>query len=635
MEALGTMSSTVKIDNSMSMEEQINLLSISLNTITAVNEFIPVNYTKINYLELLKSDLKESAGLYSQAIGRIQLRDIPNSYKNKTSLLGINLAHEYGHHVYGSILKSNDPELIDKMESLIAKMGDSFCNKDHSKLKKTINKNNKAYDSTMEYLSSPTEMFARAFSGMVLKDVESCYEKGTCFGYNFTVKELESFESELKDLCAAYSNKILSKDKINDTDLFKHLDDKTKAIICKNESILFNKHIAEAQSDVSSKKNIDAETTLRKKTYHGLMKNISKEARNDFRYNPETDVRMEASYEELVNNFSTMTPNEAYNKNKSLEEEKRLILQELHTYAIGRTGSHREDLLRRLNNVNVEIKALDSTGIKNSKDYTYYSKLKDKENSINSFLNSFDVTSEGKFYSPLERTKLVQYIKGKIVDKYECKLTDVQSEINNFENYYNSLKTKSRHPVESYSCGDVSKKNAVFRYNTNLFAKTYNNGYKDEFIENVQAHQSARYDIDGYKKVLDVNHPKMVNCRDIIDDTWQNINQSMTVYKYINETMHKKVKDKMLAKVPFYKEKDTDKQKEMDMENKTELSADEMIDKLLKEASEKQNEPVSSNLSAEANKQIDKLLAECYTKENAKCDDVEIGNFEHSNEMEF
>lgn len=635
MDALGAMSSTVKIDNSMSMEEQINLLSVSLNTITAVNEFIPVNYMKINNLELLKTDLSASAGLYSHNLGRIQLRDIPNNHKNKTSLLGINLAHEYGHHVYGSILRSNDPELINKMESLITKMGDSFCNKDHDKLKNIIDKNNKVYDSTMEYLSSPTEMFARAFSGMVLKDVESCYERGTCFGYNYTTKELEGFESELKDLCMEYSNKVLSKDKIKNKDLFKHLDNETKALICKNETILFSKHVTEAKKDVSSKKNIDAETTLRKKTYNGIFKNISKEARNEFRYNPKEDVVLAVSNEEMTNNFLSMTPNEVYDKNNALENEKRLIMQQLNTYSIGNTGKNREDLIRRLNNINIETRVLDSTGIKESKDYVYYSKLKDKENSINSFLNSFDVTTDGKFYSPLERTKLVQYIKGKIVDKYECKLTDVQSEINNFENYYNECKTKSKHPVENYHCADVSENNAVHKYSTTLVAKTYENGYKDDFITDIQAHQRARYDMNDYRKVVDINHPKMINCRDIIDNTWQNINQGITTYKHMNKSMHKKVKDKMLAKVPFYKEKDSAKQKHMDIEDKKELSADEMIDKLLKEASEKKNEPVASNLCAEANKQIDTLLAKCYTEENDKCNDTKIRNYEYSNEMEF
>lgn len=612
------------------------MLSVSLNTMTAVNEFIPVNYNKINNLELLDVTRAGSAGSYSKSLSRIILKNTPEM-SNKNAVLAINLAHEYGHHVYNNILTSGDIDLIKKMEYLIEKMGEVFINKDQNKIKEIIGPTGgfkKSYDKTMEYLSNPTEMFARAFSGLVLKDMESTFEKGTCFGYNYTSKELENFEKELKDICSAYSQKVLSSSKetaIN-KNLFKNLNATQKAIICKNENLLYNKNIYKNNEEHSKNKNIKAESILRKKTYTSIYNNSSEKVRDNLEFKYPDDVYIGDTYSDIVNNFKTMMPDEFYSKEQTLLKNKENIEKRM----LNLEGNENvKQLNKELESININLMALSSTGIKDTEQYKYYATLKNKENSIDNFLNRFDVASEGKIASKFENLKLVQYVKESIVKKFDYKLSNIKNEIGELESKYNKTKILENNPTEYYACKDSSKANTIYKHNGNMLIGRYENGYDFGLDKHLRQHQLARKHLENYVVEKNSIHPEIIYCQEMIDDTYNKVNKGLLTYDKLNSAMHEKVTTKMKEKIPFYNTKEKSIEEEVLKEDKTKQKST-VVDNLLKKVEEKsKNKEKTSLLSDGARKQFDDFLAKCYDKENINPDINKTKQIENYNEVEF
>lgn len=259
----------ISIDNSISEQHQIGTLSAVLNSVSAINDIIPVDLLRSNNFEIKPRLGGKTAGLYNNGMGRIQL--LPMSDNNNLSqTTGINIAHEYGHYVYDSIISSKNPELHAKLASLIQDMGTTFFNKDDKFLDNYTNTPyqyaNAKYQNVLDYISEPTELFARAFSGIALKDVEATYDKGTSFAYNFTVEELEQFSDKFLDLCESFKESILENETETDYKLFSNLGDREEMIIYKTEGALLEKaEIKHAALDYKSKE-YKGEMLMRSKT---------------------------------------------------------------------------------------------------------------------------------------------------------------------------------------------------------------------------------------------------------------------------------------------------------------------------------------------------------------------------------
>lgn len=612
----------ISIDNSISEQHQIETLSAALNSVSAINDIIPVDLLRSNNFEIKPSLGGKTAGLYNNGMGRIQLLSMSDN-NNLSQTTGINIAHEYGHYVYDSIISSKKPELHAKLESLIQDIGTTFFNKDDKFLDKYKNTPyqyaNAKYQNVLDYISEPTELFARAFSGIALKDVEATYNKGTSFAYNFTVEELEQFSDKFLDLCESFKESILENETETDYKLFSNLGDREEMIIYKTEGALLEKaEIKHAALDYKGK-GYKGEMLMRSKTMSTMSKSYSNAKKDVYKYNPQMDFIQKASYPEYKEKFSSMGVSQTYAReneiklgletakskyaqySSEIQELEQLIQNDPTDYKSQRrlrvVETLRGEQHLEIEQLKIENIALFQSDVKNSPEYKRYSSLKNKEASINSFINRFEGTSVGKFYSPIENLKFVQKIKNTIVEKLDCKVSDIVDEIK----YYDDL--------------DVDQE----KFNT----KSSLGGIKPKFVKNYNDMVNSKAAYNELKDELPANHPFLKRNIDTYNTCFKNRVSYMDTRKGFDNKVRGYIKK-------IYENKFKKVDKNINREN---LTISEHFDILIEEASLMPDNINNSSLSNEANAQLEAALQQAYEKQ--KETRYESKEFEHDNEFEL
>lgn len=625
--ALLPFASEINIEKSIPEKQQIETLSATLNSISAVNEIIPVDILRVNKFEIYSNMDYNRAGLYSIGRGNIQLLSKSDNEKSSPSTVGISIAHEYGHYIYDSIIKGDNPELHKKLESLMQDIAETFFNKDEEFIEKNKNKpcksGNKNHKTVFDYISEPTEMFARAFSGIALKDMEASYKNGTCYGYNFKAEELEKFSDKFLDLCENFKESILENNSETRFELFSNLDDKEEAIIYKTEgALLQNAEIKHMGLNYKSKHYM-GEMILRSKTTKAMSKNFSKTKKEVLKYDPKKDYIQKSTYSEYVQKFSSMGLSQVYARDSQIESELKaakskynqyeLEIQELEqtiqndptNYKAQRRLKVAEALRNEqhleIDTLHTENIALFRSDIKNSPEYKRYSSLKRKETAINNFLNKFDVTSEGKFYSPIENMKIVQKLKNSIVAKLDSKVSDIVDEIN----YYDNI--------------DAEK--------DKFYSKSSFGGIKPAFVNNYNKMEFSKQAYNEFVNELPEDHQFLIYHKNRYDECYEKRISYLKKYRNFDSKLKNNV-----AKV--YENKFLKADNDIDKDN---LTISEQFDILIKEASTKQDGVESSLLSSEANAQLNEALRKAYEKEKEKenTSPKQEKQFEYSEDFEL
>lgn len=211
--ALTSSSNTVSIDNSMTDMHAIRTLSLILNSATVINNIIPIELLKLDKLEVRKY-MKGVFGIHYGHAGKIVIRSLCTDKSN--ALVSTAMAHEYGHFLYENIVKDGDDNLLYNLRDLINTMLTVFMDRDKQVIEKYVNKDIESENKSLSllyYLTNPTELFARAFTGIVLDDIESKYTNYPTDEYGFASSELSVFRDKILDLCDSYKKLLIFKEK--------------------------------------------------------------------------------------------------------------------------------------------------------------------------------------------------------------------------------------------------------------------------------------------------------------------------------------------------------------------------------------------------------------------------------------
>lgn len=631
--ALSPLSNTISIDKTLSETQTLKTMSLILNSASAVNEIMPIELLKLDELQLHK-DIQGAGGKFSYNTGRIQIKSSANSRSN--NMIGNALAHEYGHFLYENIIKDGDNKTLDKLYNLVGDMSKVFMDRDKEMLNKYSNTSyrgsGKDVQSILDYLVLPTELFARAFSGIALEDVEKEYPGGKSYKHNFTTEEMALFKDDLIDLCDNYKDLLISKEKDsnpsyeyneNHNPMLDNLDDTDKKIIYKTEDRLYLEDSVN-YTDGDKRKNLNGELNMHKYVTRDINKNLSLKEQLDSKYN-ENDVFRASSYVDMKKKYSDIHPIKAYKREGSIDMQVSILkttINELDSL-IGGYNDNIDDmsypekldtekeikkqetkklfLNETLDSLRNEKMAINASDVKYSDDYSKYVNLLKSREDIDKIIDGLTTIDLNKKPSYFDKLKIVGHIKNKMAEKHEKSFLEVQSEIDSMEE--DAAKETNWTYVESNA---LKKTNYLKAKDNWRNASVIFKHYRDANLTDSQEYKEVNDNLINAKSKHDTYINKYNNFNNLV------VKDS---FSYSRCVMKNYIADK-----GTYKEVIS-----QDLDNK-ELSANDMIDKLLDRAKSdsKANVLSNSNLGVGASMQIDKLLEEAKNNSNNRLEDKEL-----------